>query len=214
MEFETIDEKSLMTPILVEERALGTLKHFLQLNKLQHVERFNLGVDIVSGLSHLHINGCYHGDINPRNVLLFLHEDGDRFIAKISDFSHAGTLPTTQIQPVWYKGTQGWQAPEVYQRSHFTTRDSVIALESYSFGLVLWSMFRCKGESPIGGEPEMKGRNIPNTADSSLKLAGLPSLIKKTVLEIVTQTLERDAKKRRLIVPDMLGKPKPCTGFR
>ncbi|EPS35214.1 hypothetical protein H072_11403 [Dactylellina haptotyla CBS 200.50] len=199
-DMEDFNSQSLMTPILVEERAWGTFNELLVTGRLTAAERFNLSHDALQGLVALHRDGLYHGDINPKNILVYQEEEN--IIAKISDFSHCGFLPTESGDMIWYQGTKGWQAPEISD-SLPTSKLDILALEAYSFGLVLWSALGLSGKSPLLGAPEDKTA-IPRFAHRCIESYSLPIEIQNIVVPIIPRLLHHEPNTRFWLSQDIL----------
>ncbi|KAK6514940.1 hypothetical protein TWF506_007297 [Arthrobotrys conoides] len=209
-DMEDFNSGSLMTPILVEERAWGTFSELLATERLAAVERFNLCHDALQGLTALHKEGLYHGDINPKNILVY--QEQECIVAKISDFSHCGFFPTEPGDMVWYQGTKGWQAPEVGD-SLPASRADIMALESYSFGLVLWSAVGLVGRSPLVKSP-VASSSLPNFARACLESYDLPSNVLQRVENTIPRLIHHDPNCRFWVSADILGNQLPMQGRR
>ncbi|KAF3933254.1 hypothetical protein ABW19_dt0206468 [Dactylella cylindrospora] len=201
---------SLMTPILVEERAWGTFSELLRAERLSAAERFNLCHDALQGLVALHEEGLYHGDINPKNMLVFQEEEN--IVAKISDFSHSGLIPQEAGDMIWYQGTKGWQAPEV-EDTLPTSKADILALEAYSFGLVLWSALGLKGISPLANVPA-EASSLPKFAYRCIESYSIPLEIKNIATPIVPRLLHHDPKTRFWLSREILEDKVPMPGRR
>lgn len=207
---EDFNSESLMTPILVEERAWGTFSELLATERLGAVEQFNLCHDALQGLTALHQDGIYHGDINPKNILVY--QEQECIVAKISDFSHCGFFPTEPGDMVWYQGTKGWQAPEVGDSLPASKAD-IIALESYSFGLVLWSAIGLAGRSPLA-KSSVASSSLPNFARACLENYNLPSNVLDRVGNAIPRLIHHDPNCRFWVKADMLEHQLPMQGRR
>ncbi|KAF3115794.1 hypothetical protein TWF706_005893 [Orbilia oligospora] len=209
-DMEDFNNGSLMTPILVEERAWGTFSELLATERLGAIERFNLCHDALQGLAALHKEGLYHGDINPKNILVY--QEQECIVAKISDFSHCGFFPTEPGDMVWYQGTKGWQAPEVGDSLPASKAD-IVALESYSFGLVLWSAVGLAGKSPLLKSP-VASSSLPNFARACLESYDLPSNVLARVENTIPRLINHDPNSRFWVIAGMLGDQLPMQGRR
>ncbi|KAK6349384.1 hypothetical protein TWF696_005672 [Orbilia brochopaga] len=199
-DMDDFNARSLLTPILVQERAWGTFGELLMTDKLSAAECFNLCHDALQGLVVLHEDGFYHGDINPKNMLAY--QSNDAIIVKISDFSHSGLLPSESGDGVWYQGTRGWQAPEVDDRLP-TCRADILALEAYSFGLVLWSALGLKGGSPLKHSPSSRA-SLPKFAQRCMESYQLPTDVSRVALPLVPLLLRVDPSSRARLSKDIL----------
>ncbi|KAK6355808.1 hypothetical protein TWF718_000188 [Orbilia javanica] len=209
-DMEDFNNGSLMTPILVEERAWGTLSELLATERLGPVERFNLCHDALQGLAALHQDGLYHGDINPKNILVY--QEQECIVAKISDFSHCGFFPTEAGDMVWYQGTKGWQAPEVGDSLPASKAD-IMALESYSFGLVLWSAMGLAGRSPLL-KSSVASSSLPTFARACLENYGLPPAVLDRVENTIPRLIQYEPDSRFWVTADILQHQLPMQGRR
>ncbi|KAF3907038.1 hypothetical protein AA313_de0203579 [Arthrobotrys entomopaga] len=209
-DMEDFNSHSLMTPILVEERAWGTFSELLLTERLSSAERFNLCHDALQGFAALHRDGLYHGDINPKNILVY--QEAENIVAKVSDFSHCGFLPTEPGEMIWYQGTKGWQAPEVSDTLP-TSRSDILALEAYSFGLVLWSALGLNGRSPLANAPDDRAA-LPKFAHLCIESYDLPIEINNIAMPIMPRLLHSEPNSRFWLSPEMLEDKVPIPGRR
>ncbi|KAI4217624.1 MAG: hypothetical protein LQ351_000220 [Letrouitia transgressa] len=104
------------------------------------VEKYQLALDIACGLDAIHEIELVHGDLKPENVLIFWESGG--YIAKLADFGGAANVGKGGL---WEGGgTIGWRAPEVqdfYETGKALDLSVLDRVDSYSFGLLLWSIF-------------------------------------------------------------------------
>lgn len=110
-----------------------------------------LCVDIGHGLQSLHEHKFTHGDLKPENVLIF--KTSRQWLAKLCDFgcargqaeNEAG--PGGQPQKERYLGTDSWLPPwNETTREH--DYDGLRTCDLYVYGLVVWSSFCLRGNSP------------------------------------------------------------------
>jgi serine/threonine protein kinase len=144
----TYDNTNFHHPIaLVMELAISDLEKLLfDQATLVWSKRYTLCAQIASGIDAVHSCKLVHGDIKPKNILVFLR-DGE-LVAKIADFGiSVGNFrpgqPKTRLG-----GTPGWQAPEVEQRIPLDP-EGLRRADRYSFGLLLWSTVFGDGKSPL-----------------------------------------------------------------
>lgn len=129
-------------PCVVLELAMSDLHNHLQKtppNELRGKEMVRLSSHVASGICALHAYGLVHGDIKPKNTLLFVR-DG-KLMAAISDLGTCGVISQTSgVIP----GTRSFYAPEVFSRSNFHHLANQPSRDVYSFGLLVFSILtRC-----------------------------------------------------------------------
>jgi tRNA A-37 threonylcarbamoyl transferase component Bud32 len=96
--------------------------------------RFNISMDIATGLSYLHSKKILHRDLKSPNVLL-----DQNLRAKLADFGLAKVrheTMTTSTRPNQTAGTLPWMAPELFQRKAQHTE----AADIYSTGMIFWEI--------------------------------------------------------------------------
>lgn len=168
---DTVEEpnpQSVQVPLLVLERAVADLEAFLQPSPKDSLPtspklRIELCRDIGAGLEILHNEGFTHGDLKPKNILVF-KKGHDEWIAKLCDFGCAQGFtadPATQrdqgsdtgtllIRAANYYGTRNWRPPEVARTDRSGKRFSHEALQRcdiFVYGLVVWSVLGNDGKS-------------------------------------------------------------------
>jgi serine/threonine protein kinase len=134
---------SMKLPVLIMEYAEhGTLKDLLKRRTLTPAQRNSLALDIALGLKQLHSCSIVHGDIKPKNVLIFSHRER-RYIAKLADFGFSTVDSESEL--VWLPGTFTWRAPEA---TRLVPKEQAHRTDIYSLGLVIWSI-ALDGYSPF-----------------------------------------------------------------
>ena len=144
----SVDPRSWHTPpLLIMEVAFSDLKTFLQgegPDALWELKYF-ICLDVASALDVIHEFRLVHGDLKPRNVLIY--PTHSRFIAKLADFGLSVDEALFLRTDTCVAGTPGWQAPEV--ESHQCIQlDDLPYVDSYSYGLLVWSVFCHTGNCP------------------------------------------------------------------
>jgi serine/threonine protein kinase len=198
-------------PLLVLELAVGDLEVFAKdaERRSQWSLKQQLCMDVGAGLDVLHTCGIVHGDLKPKNVLIFEnHNDssGVPFIGKLADFGYSideaqhkgrGSIEVT----LW---TQGWEAPEI--RKHIQEGSPVPAeifykADNYSFGLLVWSLMCLNGSKPIF-DPDTSANS---TAVKSIQSAtGMPATLRRTLARALDMLLLQNNDERPYLVADIL----------
>ena len=95
--------------------------------------RYQIALDVCSGLRDLHSRNILHRDLKSRNILL-----DNNLRAKLTDFglSKIKQETTASLQTFTVKGSAQWMAPELFKRKATITT----AVDIYSFGMVLWEL--------------------------------------------------------------------------
>ncbi|CAD6252187.1 unnamed protein product [Miscanthus lutarioriparius] len=116
-------------------------------NSLCWDKPFEIVIRIGRGLEYLH-NGCntriVHFDIKPQNILL-----DQNFCPKISDFGLAKLCQQKQskISMVGMRGTIGYIAPEVFNRSYGAVSNKS---DVYSYGMMVLEMVGARKQIDVG----------------------------------------------------------------
>jgi serine/threonine protein kinase len=126
----------------------GDSPHFSIISGMSRYEVLRrLCIDIGHGLQGLHVMKMTHGDLKPRNVLVF--GEGPRWTAKLCDFGHSNKFdPSNDSLP--YLGTPEWRphwfGDTIIKHNIATLR----AFDLTVYGLLVWSAFRPsrRGEAP------------------------------------------------------------------
>jgi serine/threonine protein kinase len=206
-------------PVLFMEAAFTTLTDFLRLEN-EHLLgdrptdiKYHLALDVAAGLEVMHRFRIVHGDIKCDNVLIFKQDDLKLpFCAKLSDFGVCidMEMPGSKFTIEDYRGTHAWLAPEVKNKDEMQLAsfkpDIMLHIDSYSFGLVLLSIFALHGEPPaldkeaIGG-----GEEIMENAIQMLRSGDtIPSALRMQLIRAVRGLLAGDPWKRPLPNPELL----------
>ena len=136
-----INDSGKPWPVLVFRKAPhGDLQTFLESSEtpiLSWAQKLRLVLDIVRALRYLHTLGVVHGDINPRNILVFEDNPGE-FTLKVGDFGYA-TFGKHDEATVHLPYTRGWAHPTSF-RSHCYLRIAK-KIETYGLGMVIFWLF-------------------------------------------------------------------------
>ncbi|KAH0565039.1 hypothetical protein GP486_001565 [Trichoglossum hirsutum] len=206
-----IDQDWHGAPLLVLELAVGDLEVFAKdaERRSQWSLKHQLCMDVGAGLDVLHTCSIVHGDLKPKNVLVFENYDnssGVPFIAKLADFGYSvdearhkgqGAIEVT----IW---TQGWEAPEI--RRHIRKNLAVPVHEfckadNYSFGLLVWSFMCLNGSKPVIAPDSA----VTSAAVKSIQsTTGMPDTLRCTLTHALNVLLLQNSDERPYLVADLL----------
>lgn len=209
---EKPQQQSLQVPLLILERAEADLEQFLKwegraLTKHSHRLRIRLCRDIGTGLEVLHQSGFTHGDLKPKNILVFRGLHGRT--AKLCDFgcaqSQASESPVKTIQgeedqiprygATTYLGTANWLPPEVATRSRkIFNHEALQRCDIFVYGMVVWSTL-CKDGKSCTSNDLVDPLRAQHQAIQDLKALGMNSnslsMASKTVQDCLCHPNER-----------------------
>ena len=145
-----------LPPILMIEKAIGSVKSFLKSEDPGAAVKHQLCLDIAEGTRHVHSCNIVQGDLKPDNVLV-VKSGNPRvpYIAKLADFGAFINLDVSILTAMTYScytGTQGWRPPEVQsnesQWREVVPRQLFFKCDCYSYGLLVASVFLQNGQRP------------------------------------------------------------------
>jgi len=113
------------------EYAEGTLDSELK-KQISEPKKIQYSLDIVQGIYALHELQLMHCDLKNANIFLVQEYTGT--VAKIADFDSA-QLRTSNVEFQINVRPGIWSAPEMFERRQGTDK-----IDSYSFGLILYSI--------------------------------------------------------------------------
>ncbi|KAI0847979.1 hypothetical protein F5Y00DRAFT_270428 [Daldinia vernicosa] len=182
------------SPVLIVEQAACTLSTLLKSpdilcqNGLSTMSRYQLCLDIMSGLECLHQCNIVHGDLKPDNILIFMrNHDKVPYLAKLADFGLCITIePKEDLTYSRYRSTPGWQPPEITDFSLKGCRvgpELLYKCDSYSYGLVALSTLIFDGKSPLGGSNRRGTDAILIEASTAISQCKSTSLYERELLE-------------------------------
>ncbi|XP_077554921.1 tyrosine-protein kinase hopscotch [Haemaphysalis longicornis] len=146
--------------LVCEFLPLGSLDAYLRHHRpqLQPVDLVEAAKGLARALWYLEEQGCVHGKIRCRNILVSQHE-ANAFYVKLSD---PGLL-------VYMNDDVHWIPPEFY--NNLSMAKSSIKADTWAFGTTLWEIFSY-GEPPMAGVPiteaarrYREGERLPIPAD-------------------------------------------------
>ena len=196
-------------PFFVMEFIEGmSLTKYCDKNKLGIDDRLKLFLDVCKGVHHAHQKGIIHRDLNPKNVIVGVHDD--KPIPKVIDFGLAKAMETTQrltdqsflTEVGQIMGTWNYMSPEqAGSNTDIDTRTDI-----YSLGVVLYELI-------TGGTPF--DRSVPNDGDllKTLELIrkketirpshSLESKSAKEIAEIATRRRTNSDRLKKVLVGDL-----------
>lgn len=131
--------------LITEYAPLGNLDSFLKErgNRLQSSQRFKICAGVAEGLRALHSQKIVHGDVKTANILIIeLPPGSSQYAAKISDLGYAISFGFSAMS-AHYRGTDLYNAPEIRIKGQTQGQElDLRACEVYSFGLLVWTVFR------------------------------------------------------------------------
>jgi serine/threonine protein kinase len=127
--------------LILEGTELGDLAKFYQTHDLTLRERLGMCIQVTMGLQAVHGIGIIHGDLKPRNILVF-HSKPTSYIAKLAGFGEAIVL--AQNKPPFRRptGTTLYYAPECYNPAATFDEKGLLKAEIFSLGIVLSSLIQ------------------------------------------------------------------------
>ncbi|KAF5346853.1 hypothetical protein D9756_010606 [Leucocoprinus leucothites] len=165
---------ALVSPL----RQAGDILHYTT-SRNTTPDRRRLVIGIATGLDHLHNNGVVHGDLTPRNVLIYIDPETGNAIPQIADFGRAKILDGTGVAGSLIFNCR-YSAPEVLRSSDDERSQETNAVLSkhsdvWSLGMVLLHVLsglepypKLKSEAQIiialyrKQEPEPKDHQMAN----------------------------------------------------
>ena len=144
-------------PLVKIEKAIGSLKTFLERKSASTAIKHQLCLDVAEGLRHIHSCNIVHGDLKPDNVLVVESANPPvPFIAKLADFgAHIEICPPNSTSMTYssYTGTRGWQPPEVYEDgtrgTEVVPQQLFFKCDCYVYGLLIFCVFLQNGQRPF-----------------------------------------------------------------
>ncbi|KAF2648098.1 kinase-like protein, partial [Lophiostoma macrostomum CBS 122681] len=141
--FEVSRGDTVVRPVIVLEKAkYGDLRAFMKTERGSSMtlrERLDMLLQIASALDLLHQLGVIHGDINPKNVLIY--EENGRIMPRVSNFGYS-TICARHLSDnsIVVPKTEPWNAPEhTFDERSF---ESAQKMDVYSMALLcMWLLF-------------------------------------------------------------------------
>jgi serine/threonine protein kinase/lipoprotein NlpI len=170
-----LDEDSSLVVVRMKYYPDGDLRERFR-QSLSQEDALKIGLGIVRGLTHMHLNDLVHRDLKPSNILIDSRSATIEDSPKITDFGIARTMSLGDS--TYAAGTNGWAAPEQFKSDH--TGKIPPTLDIYAVGQVLFKMLT--GVAPFS----LEGLRRPEPVRE------LDSSITGPVAEIVDRCRETD----------------------
>ena len=156
--------------LITEYAPLGNLDSFLQERgpALEFEQLLKVCADVAEGIEAMHSRRMVHGDVKTANILIFEDTPGSgQLTAKISDLGFSISLDFVDAGAC-YRGTDLYNAPEVRGQQPCTLQDlDLLACDVYSFGLLVWTVFKRGDFFLRGAAPSLSGDGMEvQTLDS------------------------------------------------
>ena len=211
-------------PVLFMEAAIMTLTDFLKpgnghlLGKNPLDVKHQLALDVAAGLEAMHRVRIVHGDIKCDNVLVFKQDNPKvLFCAKLNDFGICIDMetPGRELTIEDYMGTPAWLAPEVRNDDDALPKpfnsEVMLHIDSYSFGLVVLSIFTQNGEPPALSKDVLSNEEVIDSAIQMLRSEDtISSPLRMQLTRAIRGTLAADPWSRPLPCPDLLKADNPA----
>jgi len=135
--------------IIMEWMPFGSLYSFLTENAIEFPLNRDMALQLIVGLSYLHVRKIIHRDLKSQNVLI-----ASDYSVKISDFGCSKLMEGTSSLSNTVVGTPTYLSSEIVLESKPYTEQSDI----YSKGIVLWEIFT-NDANPFGAYPQLNSLN-------------------------------------------------------
>nr|BAA21426.1 MEIOSIS INDUCTION PROTEIN KINASE SME1/IME2 [Schizosaccharomyces pombe] len=141
---------------------------------------FNILLQIISGIEHIHKHGFMHRDIKPENILVKRISPkpiSSRYSIKLGDFGLA--RPSVSSDPLTeYVSTRWYRAPELLLRSGSYNH----SVDLYAFGCIVFEIYSLK--------PLFPGRNETDQLNRVCEILGNPGIDELDTLHYWSQAKE------------------------
>lgn len=211
-------------PVLYVEEAVCSLQTLLRdprkfsPGRLSMATKYQLCLDVASGLECLRHCSIVHGDLKPDNVLIFKQLDkGMPFVAKLADFGLCIAIEKEEdITFSRYRSTPGWKPPEVESvgADQTISPELLFKCDSYSYGLLGLSTLALEnGRSPLGDADQKDAESVLEDVCSVIdKASNLTGTEKEQATKysrlICRHFLSASPHGRSFVSPELLKDPK------
>jgi eukaryotic-like serine/threonine-protein kinase len=172
-DFGVVDEGPYLVMEFLEGRPLSAL---MEKGKIEKKRSAQIGIQILSALSHAHTQGIIHRDLKPDNIMLVNQAGAKGDFVKILDFGLAKMVRDNQseqklTQAGMILGTPSYMSPEQAVASESDHRTDI-----YSIGFVLYEILVGRRPFVVTGTEEILRAHVftaptpPRTLNPSLSV--------------------------------------------
>ncbi|KAK6338061.1 hypothetical protein TWF696_001532 [Orbilia brochopaga] len=142
-------DKEKVWPVLILDKApYGDLEKFMRTEKgrsIKLADRMQLCAQVASALKTMHMNNIIHGDVKPKNTLVFDSNDEIGVTVKVTDFGYSTMY--SGDRDVKVPMSVPWDPPDFKRMKRIFKPPVAKGMDVYSFGvLCFWVLFHEKLE--------------------------------------------------------------------
>ncbi|KAJ6258751.1 hypothetical protein Dda_6804 [Drechslerella dactyloides] len=154
-------DKEKAWPVLILDKAPhGDLEKFMRTEKGRAIKlenRMQLCAQVASALKTMHMNNIIHGDVKPKNTLVFDSNDEIGVTVKVTDFGYSTMY--SGDRDIKVPMSVPWDPPDFKRMKRIFKPPVAKGMDVYSFGvLCLWVLFHEKLEE-LGKETQQTNPN-------------------------------------------------------
>jgi serine/threonine protein kinase len=125
----------------------GNINQYLRLREHREVNRIELLIEVVDGLSYMHRLHVVHGNLKGANIYIrnfhaCIADFGTSTIARMEPWVDSGTALTVSLVPFTSGGSLRWMSPELLDPKRFNLPDPRPTKESdrFALGMVIYEV--------------------------------------------------------------------------
>src|SRR5271170_6477048 len=186
---ETAEDRTFIAMAYYEGQSLAQR---IRTGSLSPAVTVDIGIQMLRGLEHAHLQGIEHRDVKPSNIVLSHQGPGSGPVVKIVDFGLAHVSQQTASKTHGISGTVAYMSPEQTLGRGTDSRTDI-----WATGIVLLEMLT--GHNPFSRE------TIPATAFSILnEPPEVPGAVIPALRQIIYRALAKDPVRRYQSCAEML----------